>query len=80
MRTTLHLDDQLLAEAKRYAAATNRTLAAVVEEALREALARREKRLPRKPFKMETFGGSGLQPGVDLDSNAKLLDLMEGID
>jgi hypothetical protein len=30
--------------------------------------------------RLRTFKGCGLQPGVDLDSNAALLDLMEGIE
>ena len=29
---------------------------------------------------LPTFGGSGLQPGVDLDDAASLLDLMHGLD
>lgn len=41
MRTTIRLDDELLREAKRLAAETNQTLTAVIEEALRERLARR---------------------------------------
>lgn len=38
MRTTIQLDDQLLLEAKKHAAQTGRTLKAVIEDALREAL------------------------------------------
>jgi predicted transcriptional regulator len=36
MRTTIRLDPHLLAEAKKLAAASGRTLTAVIEEALRE--------------------------------------------
>jgi hypothetical protein len=77
MRTTVRLDDQLLIEAKLHAAETGRTLTRLIEDALREALARRAAQQPGKPFKMKTFGGSGLQPGVNLDSNAALWDLMD---
>lgn len=41
MRTTIRLDDALLLEVKREAAETGMTLTAVIEESLRERLARR---------------------------------------
>ncbi|ADI14516.1 type II toxin-antitoxin system VapB family antitoxin [Truepera radiovictrix] len=80
MRTTIRLDDELLREAKRLAAETNQTLTAVIEEALRERLARRKGARDRPPFTPKVYRGpaKGLQPGVDLDDNAALLDLMEG--
>ena len=77
MRTTLHLDDSLIREAKKLAAATGRTFTAVVEDALRAALARREKRDRRIPAKFATFRGNGLQPRVYLDDSAALLDWVE---
>jgi len=80
MRTTIRLDDSLLAEVKRIAAATGRTMTAVIEDALREALARRRERGERPLVALPTFRGDGLLPGVDLDDSAALLDLMEGID
>ena len=75
MRTTIRLDERLLREAKKVAAQNGRTLTSVIEEALRENLARQKKgpgaraRLPRHRGR--------LQPGVDLDDSAALLDLME---
>ena len=77
MRTTIQLDDQLLLEAKQYAAQTGRTLKAVIEDALREALARTETTRPQTRVSLKTFKGRGLQPGVDLDDTSSLLDLME---
>lgn len=77
MRTTVRLDDALLREAKKAAASSGRTLAAVIEDALRAHLSRRG-RVQRAPFKMRTFDGGGLLPGVDLDDSSALLDLMEG--
>lgn len=76
MRTTLRLDDALLADAKRYALERGTTLTAVFEEALREKLARTT---PRKKtrIRLSTFSGRGVQPGVDLHDSAALLDLME---
>lgn len=78
MRTTLNLDDRLFREIKRLAAETRQTLTAVIQDALRERLARRERSRgePRPP--LPVYGGRGLQPGVDLDSSAGLLDIMEG--
>lgn len=77
MRTTVRLDERLLAEAKKHAAETGRTLTAVLEDALRETLARRSVRGKRKPVRLKTVKGDGIRPGVDLDDTAALLDLME---
>ena len=41
MRTTVRLDDRLLADAKRYAAQSGRTLTSLIDEGLRDVLARR---------------------------------------
>lgn len=77
MRTTIRLDDRLLQDAKREALASGRTLTQVIEEALRETLARRGRVAPRKRLKLRVFHGGGLQPGVDLDDSAALLDIMD---
>jgi hypothetical protein len=79
MRTTINLDDALLAEAKQVAARTGRSLTAVVEDALRESLNRR-RHTARHAVELPTFGEGGVQPGVDLDDSAALLDLMEDDD
>lgn len=77
MRTTIRLDDALFADVRRLAAETGRTMTAVVEDALRDALARRSIRPPPARPELPTFRGQGLQPGVDLDDTAALLDLMD---
>jgi Arc/MetJ family transcription regulator len=77
MRTTIRLDDELLADAKHLALRTGRTLTAVIEDALREALARADAAPAARPFKLITFSGNGVKPGVDLDDSAALLDRME---
>lgn len=41
MRTTIRLDEKLLKEAKRQAAESGMTLTAIIEDSLRERLARR---------------------------------------
>lgn len=76
MRTTVRLEDQVLLEAKRMAAETGRTLTGVIEDALRETLARRRAGVRRQRVTLKTFNGGGLQPGIDLDDSAALLDLM----
>ncbi len=78
MRTTIRIDDQLLVEAKKLAAETGRSLTAVIEDSLREVLARRPRPTRRGRVRLPTFGGKGLQPGVDLDDTASLLDRMDG--
>jgi hypothetical protein len=80
MRTTIRLDDDLLREAKRVASETDRTLTELVEDALRETLARRRSAARRKPVELPTFKGGVLLPGVDLDDSAALLELMERSD
>lgn len=77
MRTTVRLNERLLAEAKKRAAETGRTLTAVLEDALRASLARRNGKPQAKPVRLKTFKGSGTRAGVDLDDSAALLDLME---
>jgi hypothetical protein len=80
MRTTINLDDELLREAKGVAAATGKSLTEVVEDSLREALSRRKKIVRGKRIELPTFKGNGLQPGVDLNDSASLLDLMDRTD
>jgi Bacterial antitoxin of type II TA system, VapB len=80
MRTTIRIDDQLLKKAKQLAARSGKSLASVIEDALRESLARQQISGPREPVHLVTFKGKGLLPGVDLDDSAALLDLMESPD
>ncbi len=78
MRTTINLDDALLRRAKEEALRTGRTLTAVIEDALRSALAVQD-RPQEKPPELPTAPGRP-RPGVDLDHSAALLDLMDGDD
>jgi hypothetical protein len=77
MRTTIRLDEQLLAQARQLALETGTTLTAVIEDALRERLARRRAGSRPEPGRLTTVGGEGLQPGVDLDDSAALQDAMD---
>ncbi len=60
VRTTIRLDDGLLAAAKRRAADNDTTLTAVIEDALRADLARRPAN-PEERVKLPTVKGNGLQ-------------------
>ena len=73
----MRIDDDLYAAVKARAARSGRTIAEVIEDALRTAMTERpgggSTELPPLP----TFGGSGVLPGIDLASNAGLLEAME---
>jgi hypothetical protein len=77
MRTTIRIDDQLLKEAKQLAARSGKSLTSIIEDALRESLARQRGSGRREPVRLVTFKGQGLLPGVDLDDSAALLDMMD---
>jgi hypothetical protein len=77
MRTTVDVSDELLRAAKERAARSGQTLGQVVEDALRVSFQRSEAAAARGPVALPSFGGGGLQPGVDLDDGAALLELME---
>ncbi len=72
MRTTIRLDDELLASTKQLALQTGRTLTAVIEDALREVLARHKNQQEKTWIRLTTVTGKGLLPGVDLDAAASL--------
>jgi hypothetical protein len=75
MRTTLRLNDSLMAQAKRCAAAEGMTLTALVEDALRRRLADHP-RAADEPA-LPTFDGGGTRPGVDVFDNSALLAYMD---
>jgi len=77
MRTTISINDHVLERAKKLALDRRKTLSSVIEDALTESFFRREQQENRPRVTLPTFKGDGLQPGVDLDNNAALLDLME---
>lgn len=79
MRTTINIDHELLAEAKARAARSGTSLTAVVEDALREAFARRGRGAQGR-VDLPTFAGSHVRAGIDLDDSAALLERMDGTD
>jgi hypothetical protein len=75
MRTTIAVNDQLLASAKRRARERGQTLGQVVENALRRELA--EPALA-EPLAVPVFrDGDGPLPGVDLRSNRALREVLD---
>jgi len=81
MRTTVRLNEALLARARQEAARRGITLTALIEQGLDLAL--------RSPLKHQQTSAivlpvcsatGGTRPGVNLDSGAELLDGMEGLD
>ncbi|MGV0744342.1 type II toxin-antitoxin system VapB family antitoxin [Mycolicibacterium sp. XJ870] len=75
MRTTVNIDDHLLAEAKVLAARTSRSLGSVVEDALRSMLLRDAEERTVSPFQLPTHGSGGLVAGVDLEDKEALAEL-----
>jgi hypothetical protein len=77
MRTTVRIDEALLAEAKAYAARHNRSLTSVLEDALRELLSRHGERVEQTSVRLDVFFGDGLMPGVEIDSSARLHEFVD---
>lgn len=75
MRTTLSVDDNLLAAAKRRARERGQTLGRVIEDALRRELAvpAQEKGVALPVFR----GGGGVHPGVDVTTNRGLREALD---
>jgi hypothetical protein len=75
MRTTVTIDDRLLAAAKASARESGQTLGEFVEESLRLRLTKRPTtRSPRIPVFTQ---GTGLRPGLDASSNRSLFDALD---
>lgn len=75
MKTTVELSAPLLKEAKAIAAREGTTLRVLLEEGLRESLARR-RRGRRFRLRDTSVGGKGLQPGVDLSNWEQIRSLI----
>lgn len=78
MRTTIRLDDDLMREAKVRAAEQGITLTQLIDESLRERLsARLRPKHKARPFRLRSYGKRGTRPGVNLDDNRAVRDLMD---
>lgn len=76
MKTTLEIDDRLLARARRHASARGMTLRAVVEEALRARLAAKPEAKPGYSFSPPTVRGSR-PPEIDVADRNALYDVLD---
>jgi hypothetical protein len=77
MRTTVTIDDELLAEVKQLAARSHRTIGAVLEDAIRKGLKAERPVTERKPLPDFQYAG-GLQAGVDLYDREAMADVLYG--
>ena len=71
------IQDDLFRKAKQAALARHCSLGGLVEDALRTALSSPKPSPKAKEFRIITFRGQGVRPGVDIDHTAALLDVME---
>ena len=76
MRTTIRIDDELYREVKQRAARSGRTVAAVLEDAVRRGLTPPERRTGSR-YTIRPTGSGGLCPGVDLSSNAAVAEVID---
>lgn len=76
-RTTLTLEDDVVARLRDASRRTGRPLKVVVNDAIRAGLSSRMLSEPRPPFRIEARP-MGLRPGIDLDDIAGLLERLEG--
>jgi hypothetical protein len=72
VRTTINIDEELLARVKEAAAARSQSVSEVIAEAVRTVLLVAEPPMP--PYRLVTFGGSGPRPGVDLARTSALFE------
>lgn len=75
MRTTVSVNDDLLAAARALARQRGYTLGQLLEDALRREL--RERPHTTRPEVPVFSGGTGPRPGVDLRSNRNLAELLD---
>jgi predicted DNA-binding protein len=76
VRTTIRIDDDLYREVKAMAARSGRTVASVLEDAVRRGLhAGRDAATAR--YVITPLGRGGLRPGVDLSSGAAIAEIMD---
>ena len=81
MRTTVRLDEALLARARKEAARRQTTLTSLIEQGLELVLRRPMKSVTHRPVVLpECRAGGGTLPGVDLNDSARLIDRMEDRD
>ena len=79
MKTTLNIDDSLLAEAKSLAAGQQTTLTRLIEEGLRLRLRAQTEPASTERIRLPVFKGrGGMRAGIDPTSNKSMLDAADG--
>lgn len=76
MRTTITIDDDLLAQVKQIAARDNRTVSSVLEDAVRSSLLRRAEPA-RAPVDLPASGDPRVRPLVDILDRDALSAVLE---
>lgn len=75
MKTTVDLPDDLLVEAKKYAAEKRTTIRALIERGLRRELSKEDyPRQARRPAIRWVTVDGGLPPAVDVADRAKMME------
>jgi len=77
MKLTFQISEQLLEKAEKLAAESGQSLSDFVEVALDEKVVRANQQKACGSVELQAFGGGGLRPGIDLDNNASLADIMD---
>jgi plasmid stability protein len=77
VRTTIKLDDDVFRAFKRRAAEHGTSLTYEIGEALRSDLAESNMAVEAEPYRVPVFRGSAPVPGVDLNSNAALAEILD---
>jgi hypothetical protein len=73
----VNFDELLLLAAKHRAVEQGVSLAGIIENSLREALARPNEECSF--VRLVTCSGVGVKPGIDLDNDRSLLDVMDDL-
>lgn len=76
MRTTIRIDDDLYREVKAKAARSGRTIASVLEDAVRVGLSVFTQTAAGR-YVLRPLGGGGPRPGIDLSSNSSVQEALD---
>jgi predicted transcriptional regulator len=76
MRTTIRISDDLYRDVKALAARSGRTIAAVLEDAVRRGLDTGDRRATER-YTIRATGSGGLRAGIDLTSNAAVAEVLD---
>ncbi len=74
-RTTIRLPEDLMRRAKRKAAAENRSLTSLIEDAVRRVVSERALTNKGRVLPPVSAAQGGLRPGIDLRDTAALQDM-----